>query len=456
MKKLVSRIASVALTASLVLSSMCLSVKADTNSGVVDFVTRCYDIALGREPDAASLEAWTDKLEKGEECGVTVAYGFVYSNEFQGAGYDNATYVEKMYNMLLGRDSDEVGKASWVKRLDEGGDKSEIFLGFANSQEFYNLCESYGVFAGYYNMDLDMHSNALINGFVDRFYSICLGRHGDIAGQKGWVTSLASGALTGVDLANGFVFSNEFLNAKVSNEDYVDVLYHTFMGRDADSLAEVWSHYLNRGSMCREEVFDNFSSSAEFGAICSNYGIIAGDMKLYGGRFTDSALYNFTPIYSNKLITKMFEIMAAEDKGNLKEIPLGNSEGTGAILFSTDFDLNFDHVELVGNVMSDDITYEAGTSSYTVRIYCKKASDETLFYGYSSTMFYGFDYTNKAVQQFDGENYYYDLTYTMPFNLFDYTQDVVVNGGETNSFTVCVSDENESSLYMMIGFKIAK
>ncbi len=453
MKKIVSRIASVTLTASLVLSSMCLSVFADAKNGVVDFVTRCYEIALGREPDAASLAAWTDKLENGEECGVTVAYGFVYSSEFQEAGYDNATYVEKMYNMLLGRPSDGEGKEAWVKMLDEGGDKSEIFCGFANSQEFYNLCDSYGVFAGYYNMNLDMHSNALINGFVDRFYTICLGRHGDIGGQAGWVQSLSSGALTGVDLANGFVFSNEFLNADVSNEDYVDVLYHTFMGRDADSLAKVWSHYLNRGSMCREEVFDNFSSSAEFGAICSEYGIIAGDVKLYGGIFTDSSLYNFTPIYSNKLITMMF---TAEENTVTMKYPLGNSEENKVAYFNSKFESNVDRVELIGDVLSDGATYAVGTTSYTVRIYCKEASNETLFYGYTSTIFFGFDYTNKAVQQFDGENYYYDLIYTMPFNLFDYTQDVVINDGESNAFAVCVSDENESSLYALITFNIAK
>lgn len=86
-----------------------LPVNAESNGGVEEFVARCYEIALGREPEESGLKEWSRKLREGEVCGVSAAYGFVYSPEFQGGGYDNATYTEKMYNMLLGRESDAEG-----------------------------------------------------------------------------------------------------------------------------------------------------------------------------------------------------------------------------------------------------------------------------------------------------------------------------------------------------------
>ena len=166
MKKLIS----IVLTGVLVVQTMAFSAFAATTSGVENFVTRCYEIALGREPDSEGLKGWTDKLVSGEACGVSVAYGFVNSPEFKNAGFSNSDYVEKMYNMLLGRESDSAGKADWVKKLNNGEDKEAIFFGFANSQEFYNLCNQYGVFSGYYIPGVGMQKNAAINSFVDRLY----------------------------------------------------------------------------------------------------------------------------------------------------------------------------------------------------------------------------------------------------------------------------------------------
>ena len=258
-----------------------LSVPLTTNAasqGTLDFVTRCYEIALGREPEASGLEEWGRKLTDGEACGVSVAYGFVYSPEFQSNGYDNATYTEKMYNMLLGRDSDSEGKKYWVDRLNNGESREDIFYGFSNSQEFYNLCESYGIFAGHYVYGIGMERNADINSFVNRFYEVCLGRRGDIGGQGDWVEKLAAGTYTGTVTAYGFIFSNEYIGKNTSNEEYVKTLYETFLGREADSEGlKGWATALNEGTKSREEVFNGFAGSIEFDALCQRYGIVRGE-----------------------------------------------------------------------------------------------------------------------------------------------------------------------------------
>lgn len=266
-----------ALTATICFSSLAFNAFADGTTGVKDFVTRCYEIALGRAPDETGLQGWTDQLLSGDACGVSVAYGFVYSPEFQGAGYDNSTYVEKMYNMLLGRASDSAGKASWVEKLNNGEDKETIFYGFANSQEFYNLCNEYGVFSGFYLPGEGMQKNAAINGFVDRLYTICLGRHGDQGGHNGWVTNLYNGTTTGSEAAYGFIFSPEFINKNLSDKDYVSVLYATFLGRQPDDVGlNGWVDQLSSKKATRTDVFNGFANSIEFDAICSNYGIVKG------------------------------------------------------------------------------------------------------------------------------------------------------------------------------------
>ncbi|MCQ2533170.1 MAG: DUF4214 domain-containing protein [Clostridia bacterium] len=271
------KVLATALTVTMCFSSLAFNAFADGTTGVKDFVTRCYKIALGREPDETGLQGWTDQLLSGDACGVSVAYGFVYSPEFQSAGYDNSTYVEKMYNMLLGRESDSAGKASWVEKLDNGENKETIFYGFANSQEFYNLCNEYGVFSGFYLPGEGMQKNAAINGFVDRLYTICLGRHGDQGGHNGWVTNLYNGTTTGSEAAYGFIFSPEFTNKNLSDKEYVSVLYATFLGRQPDEVGlSGWVDQLSSKNATRTDVFNGFANSIEFDAICGNYGIVKG------------------------------------------------------------------------------------------------------------------------------------------------------------------------------------
>ena len=273
MKRLVSTLLMIVL----LLQTVVITSVASTTNGVEDFVTRCYQIALGRDPDSEGLKDWTNKLQTGEACGVSVAYGFVYSPEFQNAGFDNSTYVEKMYNMLLGRPSDEGGKKDWVSKLNSGTSKEEIFYGFANSQEFYNLCKEYGMYAGFYIYGSGMERNAAINGYVDRLYTICLDRHGDIGGQSDWVMHLAEGAKDGATVAYGFIFSPEYMNKKTSNEEYVEMLYSTFLGRTPDEGGyKDWVEKLDTGEYSREGVFNGFCNSQEFTNICGKYGIERG------------------------------------------------------------------------------------------------------------------------------------------------------------------------------------
>ena len=248
-------------------------------SGINDFINRLYSLSLGRTPDAYGLGAWTRILTEQKGTGISVAYGFIYSNEFQSRDISNEEYIELMYQMFFGRAADPSGKLAWVNVLntsDRREGRLNVFSGFANSDEFYSLCRSYGITAGTFIEGKDVDQVAKVNLFVQRLYSVVLGRNCDRSGMENWTNALLSEVNTGTEAAQGFFFSSEYLNSFKNNEEYVNDLYSAFMGRTADSAGRnSWVIVLRNGAS-RENVFNGFSQSSEFRAICESYGINPG------------------------------------------------------------------------------------------------------------------------------------------------------------------------------------
>ncbi|MDD4849676.1 MAG: phage tail tip lysozyme [Gemmiger sp.] len=113
--------------------------------GVTGFVKRLYSVCLNRTPDAHGLADWTGRLWSQTTSGRTVALGFVFSDEFTAKNYDNATFVKYLYKAILGREADAAGLADWTSRLATGATRLTIFDGFAGSDEFTRICNSYGI-----------------------------------------------------------------------------------------------------------------------------------------------------------------------------------------------------------------------------------------------------------------------------------------------------------------------
>ena len=251
-------------------------------NGVNEFVTRLYLICIGREPDSKGLADWTEKLKNGKATGVSVAFGFIFSPEFQNKGYSNDKYVEIMYKAFFGRDSDPAGKADWLLKMNNGMSREDLFLGFANSNEFFKLCGSYGITAGCYIRGKDYNKVAQINLFVDRLYSIILGRSCDQSGMIDWSNKLASRKISGAEAAYGFVFSSEYRNKNKTDSEFLEDLYKAFMGRSSDSSGKsYWQSQLDSGK-CDRDIFNGFVGSAEFSQICDSYGITRGNGLMSG------------------------------------------------------------------------------------------------------------------------------------------------------------------------------
>jgi len=253
--------------------------------GVTDFVSRLYTVILGREADEASLDAWTGYLESGELTGAEVAKGFIMSEEFLDKDMEHEEFVQTLYRAFFDREADPASLATWVNYLDLGYRKSFVFAGFANSTEFGALCETYEVEAGSVPVTISEQQPGLSEEeynvwlFVERMYTEVLKRTPDMSGIQGWADLLKAGTWTGAEVAEGFIMSTEFQNQAVSDEEYVQIMYKTFFGREADPVGlEFWVTALETNS--KKYVFAGFANSAEFGALCERFDIERGTVAV--------------------------------------------------------------------------------------------------------------------------------------------------------------------------------
>ena len=121
------------------------NIEVEPNQGTIDFCTRLYTTCLCRNADQAGLMAWAGQLANRRDSGTGAARGFFFSSEFIGQNVSNGEYVTRLYRTFMGREPDAAGYSAWVGQLDSGVSREEVFDGFAGSQEFGQICASYGI-----------------------------------------------------------------------------------------------------------------------------------------------------------------------------------------------------------------------------------------------------------------------------------------------------------------------
>ena len=250
------------------------------NKNVYAFVKRMYEIVLGRSPEEDGLKYWYDSLTLGTNEGAEIINGFFFSEEFQNAGHSDEEYIYKLYRALFNREADSEGFKTWMDALNNGMSRRYVCAGFVGSVEYDELCRSYGIVPGTMSTNENRYKNKNITSFVSHFYKYCLGRQGDVNGLNNWTGDLISGRAKGVDIVKGFFFSDEMQNKKLSNEEFVDILYQTLLSRKSDVAGKSdWVGRLNSG-VSKQHVICGFVYSSEFTKLCQTYGINRGDMEV--------------------------------------------------------------------------------------------------------------------------------------------------------------------------------
>ena len=255
--------------------SFSTTVRAD-GQDIEGFVTRMYRVVLGREPEEAGLQDWSERLRSGNSCAADIVLGFFFSPEYESKAKSHGEIVIDFYSAMLDRTPDSAGYNDWVKHLDVGMTKTAIAYGFVGSQEFGNLCASYGINSGAVVPDCKRDINFERTYFVYRLYQNCLGRAPEETGLESWCGNLDEGG-TGSNIAYGFIFSNEYRGKNATNAEYVDMLYRTILGREADEAGRAsWIVQLDSG-YSREHVLNGFLFSTEFRRQCETAQINVGE-----------------------------------------------------------------------------------------------------------------------------------------------------------------------------------
>jgi hypothetical protein len=114
-----------------------------------------------------------------------------------------------------------------------------------------------------------------VSGFVTLFYNRILLRNPEKEGLDAWVARLESGAITGGDLVQRFIFGEECQSriSDYTNEQFITFLYKALFNRAPEEYGfNAWLARMNAG-MTGEEVVNGFTHSPEFEPICTYFGI---------------------------------------------------------------------------------------------------------------------------------------------------------------------------------------
>ena len=244
---------------------------------IIAFLKRMYKLCLNRNYDSGGLAYWWTKLYTKQITAAEAARGFFVSKEMSDLKLNDNEFVERCYKVMMDRASDKGGKKYWLDRIGNGMSREYVVKGFIDSKEFTNICNKYGMTKGTINVSEARDKNYGITSFVARCYTKALGRKYDVNGLNFWCNKMLNASnvkQAAIDVAgNGFFHSKEFKDKKLSNSDYIKVLYRTFLGREYDNNGlNYWLKELSSGKS-RDYVLNGFANSKEFSDIMASYGI---------------------------------------------------------------------------------------------------------------------------------------------------------------------------------------
>jgi hypothetical protein len=153
-------------------------------------VTSYYHNLLNRAPSASEVAGWVSHFQAGAT-EQQVVLGFITSPEFQSLHASNDSFVNTLYNFVLGRNASASELAPWNNLLSGHETRADVALAIMNSHE-------------------------ALQDTVQAFYGAYLGRPASNAEVNGWLAFLASNHDQLSALAAGFLTSSEFHDGVVS------------------------------------------------------------------------------------------------------------------------------------------------------------------------------------------------------------------------------------------------
>jgi len=258
------------------------------------FVRRMYKVCFDRDPDEAGFEGWCTGLKNGTENYRSIALGFLTGEEMTVRNLSDEEYVTEVYKALFDREPDEGGYNSWLNALKNGMTRAELVEGFIVCDEYSNICDEY---------EIESRKDQ-IAGYVERLYTVILGRASEEPGKTTWTNTLFGNAISAAEAAYEFAFTPEFVNQNVSDEEFVTRFYQALLDREPDDGGlEVWTNALKSG-VSRKFVLEGFMESVEFTNLCNKYAVTKGSFTSDEARDKNLALTGYiNRVYQNAVGT---------------------------------------------------------------------------------------------------------------------------------------------------------
>jgi len=121
-------------------TSLALDIGPTQNAGSVYML---YKAAFNRAPDTGGMGYWLAQKDNGVDLVSSIAQGFINSPEFiakYGTNPSNASYINNLYQNVLGRAGDAGGVAYWNQEMDAGRvSKAAALVAFATLPEGASL-----------------------------------------------------------------------------------------------------------------------------------------------------------------------------------------------------------------------------------------------------------------------------------------------------------------------------
>jgi hypothetical protein len=204
--------------------------------GDANYVQKLYQMILGRTGSSAELQPWEMAMQ-GPMGPAGVVAAIAQSSEAR------TRLVDSWYVTYLGRSAQGGEEQGWVAALLRGATEEQLLAALLSSDEFFNRAGTLG-FAGTPNQQ-----------YIEALYSLLLKRSASSAEVSGWQAALATAGRNGV--AAAFLHSTEY------RTDVVEAYYTGLLGRTtAPSPAEM-SSWVTSG-LDFLAIREAFESSQEF------------------------------------------------------------------------------------------------------------------------------------------------------------------------------------------------
>ncbi len=186
---------------------------------------------------------------------------------------------------------------------------------------------TYGDFTEVLKVAGDAKGDGSFEDFVERLYTVALGRASEPEGKEFWVNQVVVEGKTGADCARFFLLdADEFMKRNLSVEDFVETLYATFFDRQSDEAGKKgWVDAIRSGAKSRAEVVNDFIESTEWCDVCASYGVKSGAKYHKATKASRNATE-----FATRLYTSCLKRPAEADGLRYWALALTNLEQTGA------------------------------------------------------------------------------------------------------------------------------